>query len=89
MNLGEFSARWKWLQAGEGKLSKPGMVAGSKLGNMTEKNYISRIKLHNIESMTSDRHFLNGGRDGKPVDLAGELRLSLGAGPFPAMVLVQ
>jgi dienelactone hydrolase len=57
---------------------------------MAEKNNISRIELYSIDSMTlSDKQVLNGARDGKPVRLAGELRLPVGVGPFPAMVLVH
>ena len=57
---------------------------------MAEKNLISRIELHAIESMTlSDTQFLHGAREGKPVHLAGELRLPVGTGPFPAAVLVH
>lgn len=57
---------------------------------MPEKNLISRIELYAIDSLTlSDTQFLNGARDGKPAHLAGELRLPVGTGPFPAVVLLH
>ena len=52
---------------------------------------IARIEIHPISSVTqSDQDFLNGKRDGKPVTLAGELRIpESGKGRLPVVVLVH
>ncbi len=52
---------------------------------------IARIEIHPISSVTqSDQDFLNGKRDGKPVTLAGELRIPDGGkGRLPVVVLVH
>lgn len=51
---------------------------------------IARIEIHPISSVTqSDQDFLNGKRDGKPVTLAGELRIPDGKGRLPAVLLVH
>ncbi len=50
-----------------------------------------RIEVHPLPSMTlTDQQFLTGAKDGKPVVLAGELRIPrLGTDRLPAVVLVH
>jgi dienelactone hydrolase len=49
-----------------------------------------RIELHPISTVTlSDSQFLRGSKDGATAVIAGELRLPVGDGPFPAVVLVH
>ena len=52
---------------------------------------IARVEVHPIQSVTmSDQDFLNGRTDGKPVTLAGELRIPRpGADKLPAVVLLH
>jgi dienelactone hydrolase len=52
---------------------------------------IARVEIHPIQSVTmSDQDFLNGRKDGKPVTLAGELRIPRpGADKLPAVVLLH
>jgi dienelactone hydrolase len=50
----------------------------------------ARIELHPIPTQTlSDHQFLTGAKDGTPALIAGELRLPVGAGPFPAVILIH
>jgi dienelactone hydrolase len=51
---------------------------------------IGRIEAHPIRTLTlSDEQFLSGRRDGQAATIAGELRLPVGEGPFPAVVLMH
>jgi len=51
---------------------------------------VARIELHTFSSTTlTDQEFLTGKKEGKPVVLAGELRLPPGSGRLPAVVLVH
>lgn len=52
---------------------------------------IARIEIHSFQSMTlTDREFLAGRKDGKPVTIAGELRLPRpGNDRLPAVVLLH
>lgn len=52
---------------------------------------IARVEIHPIQSVTmSDQDFLNGRKDGKPVTLAGELRIPRpGTDRLPAVVLLH
>ena len=51
---------------------------------------VARIELHTFQSTTlTDQEFLAGTKEGKPVVLAGELRLPPGSGRFPVVVLVH
>jgi dienelactone hydrolase len=51
---------------------------------------IARLEVHAFSSMTlTDKQFLLGAKDGKPVTLAGELRIPPGPGKVPAIVLLQ
>lgn len=52
---------------------------------------VARMEIHSFQSMTlTDQEFLIGGRDGKPVTLAGELRLPRpGSDRLPAVVLLH
>lgn len=52
---------------------------------------VARVEAHPFPSMTvSDQEFLTGRKDGKPVILAGQLRIPrLGTERFPAMILVH
>lgn len=50
----------------------------------------ARIEVHPIPTQSlTDRQFLAGAKDGKPVTIAGELRVPTGSAPFPAVVLVH
>ena len=50
----------------------------------------ARIEVHPIPSQSlTDQQFLAGAKDGKPVTIAGELRVPTGIAPFPAVVLVH
>lgn len=51
---------------------------------------IARTEILTIPSMTlTDQEFLTGRKDGKPVTLAGVLRLPAGAGKVPAAILLH
>jgi dienelactone hydrolase len=52
---------------------------------------VARIEIHPVSSITqSDQDFLNGRKDGRPVTLAGELRIPApGAGRSPVVLLVH
>jgi dienelactone hydrolase len=51
---------------------------------------VARIEMHTFPSTTlTDQEFLTGIREGKPLVLAGELRLPPGSGRLPAVVLVH
>ena len=50
----------------------------------------ARIEIHTFESLTvTDKQFLTGARDGKPVKIGGALRLPPGSQRFPAVILVH
>jgi dienelactone hydrolase len=53
------------------------------------RQFAQRTELHQIETLTlSDRQFLTGNsKDGRPVTIAGELRIAQGSGPSPLVVL--
>jgi dienelactone hydrolase len=54
------------------------------------QNIAQRIELHGIHSLTlTDRQFLTGASDGKPVTVAGEFRIAQGTGPLPVIVLMH
>ena len=52
---------------------------------------VARMEIHSFQSMTlTDQEFLSGSKDGKPVTLAGELRLPRpGSDRLPAVVLLH
>jgi dienelactone hydrolase len=54
------------------------------------KDVAARVELYPIPSLTlSDRQFLTGSEDGKPVTVSGELRIAQGAGRLPVVVLMH
>jgi len=54
----------------------------------SDGNLAARTEMHSFESVTvTDQQFLTGATDGKPVVIAGELRLPSGTGKLPAVVL--
>jgi dienelactone hydrolase len=54
------------------------------------KETASRVELYAIPSLTiSDRQFLSGDANGKPVTVAGELRVAQGSGRLPVVVLMH
>jgi dienelactone hydrolase len=54
----------------------------------SSKDLAARTELHQIATLTlSDRQFLEGSSDGKPVTVTGELRIAQGAGRLPVVVL--
>jgi dienelactone hydrolase len=54
------------------------------------KDVAARVELYAIPSLTiSDRQFLTGDANGKPVTVAGEFRIAQGSGRLPVMVLMH
>src|ERR1700730_10058432 len=54
------------------------------------KEIAARVELYAIPSLTiSDRQFLTGDTDGKPVTVAGEFRLAQGSGRLPVVVMMH
>jgi dienelactone hydrolase len=54
------------------------------------KEIAPRVELYAIPSLTiSDRQFLNGDANGKPVTVAGEFRIAQGSGRLPVVVLMH
>jgi dienelactone hydrolase len=54
------------------------------------KEIAARVELYAIPSLTiSDRQFLSGNADGKPVTVAGEFRIAQGSGRLPVVVLMH
>jgi len=54
------------------------------------KEVATRVELYPIPSLTiSDQQFLAGDANGKPVTVAGELRLAQGSGRLPVVVLMH
>lgn len=54
------------------------------------KDIAQRIELHSIHSLSlSDRQFLTGAADGKPVTVSGEFRIAQGTGRLPVIVLMH
>lgn len=52
------------------------------------KQFAARTELHQIQTLTvSDRQFLIGDRSGRPVTIAGQLRIAQGDGRTPLVVL--
>jgi len=50
----------------------------------------ARLEIHPIPTQTlSDRQFLTGQTNGEPALIAGELRLPVVEGPFPAVILIH
>jgi dienelactone hydrolase len=51
---------------------------------------VARIEIHPIESTTvTNQQFLNGDKNGNRVVIGGELRIPLGEGRFPGVILVH
>jgi dienelactone hydrolase len=58
--------------------------------SMTTSAQTIRWEIHPIHTQTlSDHQFLTGAKDGQPTLIAGELRLPVGTGPFPAVILIH
>ena len=54
------------------------------------KDVAARLELYAIPSLTiSDRQFLTGDANGKPVTVAGEFRIAQGSGRLPVVVLMH
>jgi dienelactone hydrolase len=54
------------------------------------KDVASRVEIYAIPSLTiSDQQFLTGDANGKPVTVAGELRIAQGTGRLPVVVLMH
>lgn len=76
--------RWTWWH----------VVVGAIAAVMALAAWVSaqtaRIELYSIDSTTlTDQQFLTGVREGKPVSIGAELRLPLGTGRLPAVLLVH
>ncbi len=65
--------------------------ASPALAEPTIKDLAARTELRPFETLTlTDRQFLTGNKDGKPVTIAGELRIPQGAsGRLPAVLLLH
>jgi len=54
------------------------------------KEIAARVEIYAIPSLTiSDRQFLTGDADGKPVTVAGEFRIAQGTGRLPVVVMMH
>lgn len=84
MRLYVFRFRWMWLFVGTGLVM---MTLHAKLGHAG----VARVEMHTFQSTTvTDQEFLAGKRGGKPVTLAGELRIpKQGTDRLPAVVLIH
>lgn len=78
------------------KLEKAHMLIGLLLlvavvGASAAHAQVWKVELHTFQSSTlTDQEFLSGRKDGKPVTIAGELRIPIpGNGRLPAVVLVH
>jgi dienelactone hydrolase len=67
------------------------LFAAAFSGAATSYAQVARMEIHSFQSMTlTDQEFLTGGKEGKPVTLAGELRLPRpGNDRLPAVVLLH
>ena len=68
-----------------------GMLGGVETNAQSmPKEIAARVELYAIPSLTiSDRQFLTGDADGKPVTVAGEFRIAQGSGRLPVVVLMH
>jgi dienelactone hydrolase len=63
-------------------------VPSTWAAELPSKQIAARTELHSIQTMTlSDEQFLKGDAGGKPVVIAGQLRLAQGTGRLPVVVL--
>lgn len=78
--------RMAWrLAAGVIFVCSSTMAQASEIGTRT---FAARTELRQIQTLTlSDQQFLTGDADGKPVTIAGELRIAQGSGRLPVVVL--
>jgi dienelactone hydrolase len=54
------------------------------------KQLAARVELHMISTLTiSDQQFLTGDQNGKPTQLAGQLRIAQGSGRLPVVILLH
>jgi dienelactone hydrolase len=67
------------------------LVAGIETNAQSmPKEIAAHVELYAIPSLTlSDRQFLSGDADGKPVTVAGEFRIAQGSGRLPVVVLMH
>ncbi len=66
------------------------LVAIETNAQSVPKEIASRVELHAIPTLTlSDRQFLSGDSNGKPVTVAGEFRIAQGTGRLPVVVLMH
>jgi len=67
-----------------------GFTCGSAHAQGITKDVPARIEMYPIPSLTlSDRQFLSGDDNGKPVTVVGELRVAQGSGRLPVVVLMH
>ena len=67
-----------------------GAMALTASAQSLPKEVASRVELYPIRSLTlSDRQFLTGSEEGKPVTVSGEFRIAQGAGRLPVVVLMH
>jgi dienelactone hydrolase len=65
-----------------------GTLPAAKAEEAGSKDFAARTELHQIATLTlSDRQFLEGDANGKPMTITGELRIAQGSGRLPVVVL--
>ncbi|MGC2781876.1 MAG: acetylxylan esterase, partial [Bradyrhizobium sp.] len=70
-------------------LAALGLASSANAQGIT-KDTPARIEMYPIPSLTlSDRQFLSGDDNGKPVTVVGELRVAQGSGKLPVVVLMH
>lgn len=81
----------RWRRATTAVLAILGItITGAAHAQGITKDLPARIEMYPIPSLTlSDRQFLAGDEGGKPVTLAGELRVAQGSGRMPVVVLMH
>jgi dienelactone hydrolase len=69
-------------------IAAPLIVLHAWAGEIPSKQIAARTELHQIQTLTlSDQQFLKGDTGGKPVTIAGQLRIAQGSGRLPVVVL--
>lgn len=67
-----------------------GAMALNASAQSLPREVASRVELYPIPSLTlSDRQFLTGSEEGKPVTVSGEFRIAQGSGRLPVVVLMH
>lgn len=73
---------------GKFALAAVGLMTSSPAQAQQPRDIAPRTELHSIQTLTlSDEQFLKGDGDGKPVTVAGQLRIAQGSGRLPLVIL--